>query len=73
MFVAGSTLTEIAHATGFADLAHLSSTFKRYFDLTPSFLTNPALVRVQISKELVRNGDAARAQAPPTPDAGVPR
>lgn len=55
LFCAGSTLTEIAHATGFADLAHLSRTFKRYFGLTPSFLSNPAHVRVQIGKELTRN------------------
>ncbi|MEX3964682.1 helix-turn-helix transcriptional regulator [Paraburkholderia sp. EG286B] len=52
LFSTRSTLTEIAHATGFADLAHLSRTFKRYFGLTPSFLSNPAHVRVQIGKEL---------------------
>jgi len=52
MFAAGSTHTEIAHATGFADLSHLSRTFKRYFDLTPSFLRNPSFVCVRISKEL---------------------
>lgn len=58
-FVAGSTLTEMAHATGFSDLAHLSRTFKRYFDLAPSFLSNPAFVRVQICEELVFSGSSA--------------
>ena len=48
MFAAGLTLTEVAHAIGFADLAHLSRTFKKYFDLTPSFLSNPRLVQIQI-------------------------
>ncbi|MCP3725134.1 AraC family transcriptional regulator [Paraburkholderia sp. CNPSo 3272] len=53
MFVADVTLTEIAHSSGFSDLAHLSRTFRRYFDLTPSFLSNPEAVRLQISKEPV--------------------
>ncbi|MGF6446544.1 AraC family transcriptional regulator of arabinose operon [Paraburkholderia youngii] len=71
MFAAGSTLTDIAHSTGFADLAHLTRTFKRYFDLTPSFLSNPGLVRVQVSRELVGGGKPPRsriANKPPAHD-----
>lgn len=33
-------LTSAAHATGFADSAHLSRTFKRMFGLVPSFLVS---------------------------------
>ena len=35
---AGGSLTEAAHAAGFASSAHLSSTFKRMFGLTASDL-----------------------------------
>ena len=35
---AGATLTEAAHAAGFASSAHLSSTFKRMFGLRASDL-----------------------------------
>ncbi|ABX19417.1 MULTISPECIES: helix-turn-helix transcriptional regulator [Burkholderia cepacia complex] len=49
MFASGKTLTEVAHATSFSDQAHLSRTFKRYFGLTPSFLSNPRLVRISNS------------------------
>lgn len=34
----GASLTEAAHAAGFADSAHLSRTFRETFGVTPSFL-----------------------------------
>lgn len=36
--LAGATLTEAAHAAGFADSAHLSHSFKAMFGLAPRFL-----------------------------------
>lgn len=36
--LAGATLTEAAHAAGFADSAHLSHSFKAMFGLPPRFL-----------------------------------
>jgi AraC family transcriptional regulator len=36
---AGGSLTDAAHAAGFADSAHLSRTFRRMFGLAPSALT----------------------------------
>lgn len=36
--VAGHTLTEAAHAAGFADAAHLSRTMRRHFGVTPTTL-----------------------------------
>lgn len=38
VFAQGGTLTEAAHAAGFADSAHLSRTFRRMFGLMPSSL-----------------------------------
>jgi AraC-like DNA-binding protein len=37
-FAAGTSLTEAAHASGFADSAHLSRTFRRMFGVAPSAL-----------------------------------
>lgn len=36
LLMAGSSITEVAYAAGFADAAHLSRTFKRLFGQTPS-------------------------------------
>ncbi len=38
------SLTEVALASGFADAAHMSRTFQRYFGVAPSFLTNQVRV-----------------------------
>lgn len=48
MFVNDVALAEVAHAIGFSDSAHLSRTFRRYFALTPSFVSNRKLVRLQL-------------------------
>lgn len=38
LFASGRTLTDIAHATGFTDSAHLSHTFKQSYGISPSHL-----------------------------------
>lgn len=43
-FSARRPLTEVALASGFADAAHMSRTFHRYFGLAPSFLTHEVSV-----------------------------
>lgn len=53
LFSTGLTLTEVAHATGFADLPHLSRTVRKYFGFTPSFLSNPQLVRIEKNEALI--------------------
>ena len=45
-FNSGKSLTEIAHASGFTDSAHLSRTFKTFFDVLPSNLVDSGYVRV---------------------------
>lgn len=44
----GQPLTDIAHAVGFADSAHLTRTFKGFFGLTPSFLADSRCVQVLV-------------------------
>jgi len=39
----GASLTDAAHAAGFADSAHLSRTFRSTFGIAPSVLTHPAV------------------------------
>ena len=45
-FSSGESLTKIAHSAGFADSAHLSRTFNRFFDIKPSYLVNSDCVQV---------------------------
>jgi AraC family transcriptional regulator, arabinose operon regulatory protein len=45
-FASGASLTEIAHAAGFADSAHLSRSFARFFGIKPSYLMNSDCVQV---------------------------
>lgn len=40
------TITEIAHTTGFADSAHLSRTYRRWFGQPPSYSRNRNHVRI---------------------------
>jgi AraC family transcriptional regulator, arabinose operon regulatory protein len=54
MFVRHLSLAEVAHEIGFADSSHLSRTFMRYFALTPSFLANEKLVRMQVCESSLR-------------------
>ena len=54
MFIRKQSLAEVAQATGFADSAHLSRTFTRYFALRPSFLSNSQLVDIQICDAYLR-------------------
>lgn len=46
LFVQDLPRMEVAHAIGFSDSAHLSRSFRSHFALTPSFLSNKALVQV---------------------------
>jgi AraC-like DNA-binding protein len=46
LFPTGASLTDVAQSVGFADSAHLSRTFKAYFGLMPSFLSDPRYVQV---------------------------
>lgn len=48
LFVRRKTLSEVAHEIGFSDSSHLSRTFTRYFALTPSYLANGKMVKLQI-------------------------
>lgn len=48
LFVRNRPLSQIAHDIGFSDSSHLSRTFTRYFALTPSYLANNKLVRLQL-------------------------
>ena len=48
----GRTLTEAAHAAGFADSAHLSRVFRRMFGIAPSDVT--AVARWHVPHELSR-------------------
>jgi AraC-like DNA-binding protein len=48
----GWSLTEAAHAAGFADSAHLSRTFRSMFGIAPSFLFRPG----QLDVTFVENG-----------------
>lgn len=41
----GVSLTDAAHASGFADSAHLSRTFRAMFGVAPSFLFRPGRIR----------------------------
>ncbi len=53
MMKAGVTLTEAAHAAGFADSAHMSRTFKDNFGVAPSGFLSPARgdLRMRICSE----------------------
>lgn len=42
----GMSMTEVAHAAGFADSAHLSRTFKQQLGLSPSYLRQESNVRL---------------------------
>jgi AraC-like DNA-binding protein len=44
----GHTLTEVSHAVGFADSAHLSRTYKTFFGLSPSFLADRSWVTLHV-------------------------
>lgn len=48
LFTRNRTLSEVAHEIGFSDSSHLSRTFTRYFALTPSYLANGQMVRLQV-------------------------
>ena len=50
----GSSLTEAAHAAGFADSAHLSRTFRSMFGITPSFLFRRGQLDVTFLETAVR-------------------
>lgn len=46
--VNGATLTEAAHATGFADAAHMSNAFRRMFGFAPSVLFTQNVPKVVV-------------------------
>lgn len=46
LFNSGKSLTEIAHAVGFSDSAHLSRTFRHFYGFPPSRLTDSTSVQV---------------------------
>lgn len=50
-FGADQHLTDIAHAMGFTDSAHLSKAFQAYFSVPPSLLANRELVDLQVCED----------------------
>lgn len=48
LFASGRTLTDIAHATGFTDSAHLSHTFKQSYGINPSYVLDRKHVEILV-------------------------
>lgn len=57
LFGSGHSLTTVAHQVGFADSAHLSRTFQRFFSWKPSFLSNRKLLHVHVCEQCTTGRD----------------
>ncbi|MFL6621992.1 MAG: helix-turn-helix domain-containing protein [Sulfurifustaceae bacterium] len=62
LFASGRTLTDIAHATGFTDSAHLSHTFKQSYGASPSYLMDRKRVEIFVQPPVNEPAAAEKQQ-----------
>lgn len=67
LFSAGLSLTEIAHACGFADASHMCTTFQEVFGAPPSHFLRSDLVRVRVWNAAAKSARTDRPSCSPRP------